>query len=33
MRTSMSVGAADVPINRDNLWDEIGIDDDMLRPW
>jgi len=33
MRTSMSAGAADVPISRDNLWDEIGIDDDMLRPW
>lgn len=32
MRTSMSIGAAAVPISRDNLWDEIGMYDDMLRP-
>jgi hypothetical protein len=29
----MSVGAAEAPISRDNLWDEIGMSDDMLRPW
>lgn len=33
MRKSTRVGAADVPISRDNLWDEIGMYDDMLRPW
>jgi hypothetical protein len=33
MRTSMRIGATAVPIGRDNLSDEIGMDDDMLRPW
>jgi hypothetical protein len=33
MRTSTSVGAANVSISRDNLWDEIGMYDDTLRPW